>query len=100
MSDPVRIYSDGTQLCVDVAIPPRVNAGKDETYTLRAILGGSDCAVSALAQRMQEAMEAQIEAIRREAYKQGARDRAMKATIFDNCWRVDTWRAGCQGVRQ
>jgi hypothetical protein len=91
----IRIRSEGTALRVDVDIPSNLNDGKLECYPLKTELGGSDVAVRALAIAMQEKLDQTIQLIRKEAYRQGARDRAMRANSFTCVLRAGVHRGGC-----
>lgn len=93
----IRFGREGTDLVVFAAIPPSVNAGKEQHYPLRFSLGGSEIAVEALAQHLQRALEERLSRIRREAYAAGARDRARKATTFAGDWDVGerNYNGGC-----
>jgi hypothetical protein len=96
MIDIVRFAREGSQLQVHVRIPPALNGDKDQYYTARVDLGGSDVAVAALVQHLQRVMEDRISAIRKAAYLQGAKDRARKATHFSGSWHPDLHRGGCE----
>lgn len=92
----IRIRSEGTNLRVDVDIPGHLNGGKNQFYSTKAELGGSEIAVRALAFAMQKKLEETIQQIRKEAYQQGTRDRAMRATLFDDIIAVNRYKGGCQ----
>ena len=84
----VRIQQHGT--AVEVVM---VYSGTEIRFAGPAC--GIPLAAEALAQVLRQAFEQRIERIRREAYEQGARDRARRAKHFAGVFRNGMNRGGC-----
>lgn len=96
----IRIYSEGTELRVAVDIPKHLTGGAGKCYNLGANLGGSQYAVEALAREMAKQLRETIETIRKEAYAEGAKDRAMQADLFSDELKAGEFRGGCYGSKR
>jgi len=95
MQEPIAILQDGCDVVIHLRIPPAINDGKDEYYVLRHTVSNSVIATAATVQRIRAAYQKSVADVREAAYRQGARDRAQKATTFSELLRTDLWKGGC-----
>ena len=88
----ITISNNDTKLVVRVVVPSEL--AHNRYLEFACDLGGSGVAVTALAQRLAQELRQNIQQIRRDAYRQGARDRANKAKYFSDQW-TSSHRGGC-----
>lgn len=91
----ISITNYDTRIVVKVDVPRDINDGKAECLLCSVDLGGSQIAVRALADRLRSDLAGLIADIRRDAYRQGARDRANRAKHFHGAMRRINDKGGC-----
>lgn len=91
----LQITSNGTELFVRIdLVEGRSSTGKETRIWTRAELGGSEQAVRALAEKLQEDLEYIVQNIRRKAYEEGAKDRANRKPQCSTVLRCNAPQGG------